>query len=455
MRAGAAMVVCLLGCSQARPVEPDVRRQCLTWRDEIAPVVAAKCTGCHGAADPAASYATDSYLDLISKATAGDAASPLLAKLDPRTADATHAAFADVHARLQTWVVDCDLGYIRSEIHSAGLMNPADPEFHGAVVARNGWDLGQCATCHGTDFAGGKSGVSCKTCHQDGPTSCTTCHGQPPATGAHVAHTAGTDLGRKLDCSECHVKPAVYTDAGHLHAGPGKVTFGALASAKAAFDATSQTCQNVYCHGGAQPKWAADPSQAACGTCHGLPPGGHAATSTRCGECHSVDAQQHVNGVVDFAAGGTGCASCHGQPPATGAHLAHAQAQHDLASPVACAECHAVPSTLASPGHADGTVQVFPAGLPGLATTGGARPAFDPSDATCSNVYCHGAARPKWSAGADAAGCGTCHGIPPADGAHAAGLKLSDCATCHPATVDGTGAIKSSAHMNGKIDVSL
>jgi predicted CxxxxCH...CXXCH cytochrome family protein len=474
----AGLAALAIGCSKAQPVEPDVRQKCLTWQVEIAALVAGKCTSCHGATNPAAGYRTDSYLGTISKATAGDATSPLVTKVDPKTADATHAAVTDAHPQLATWTVDCDLAYAPSEIHEAGIMNPSDPNFHGTLVATMGWDLGVCAQCHGSDFAGGKSGVACTTCHAGGPTACTTCHGQPPATGAHVAHATGAELGRKLDCTECHIKPTVYSDAGHLHPPPGKVTFGALATtggAAASYDTTDKSCRGVYCHGGGftdtaatltQPHWVADPTQAACGTCHGLPPSGHAATSTGCANCHSlvvaadrsfVDTSKHVNGAVDFA-GGTGCTACHGQPPATGAHLAHSEAQHRLSNPVACSECHTVPATVTSPGHADGIAEVFPPGTSGIATTGGAMPTFNAADATCANVYCHGGARPKWTAGAEAAACGTCHGIPPADDAHAPTLRLTDCATCHPATVDANGAIKTdgvSSHMNGKIDVAL
>ena len=52
-----------------------------------------------------------------------------------------------------------------------------------------------------------------------------------------------------------------------------------------------------------------------------------------------------------------------------------------------------------------------------------------------------------------AAYCGTCHGVPPSDSSHAANLKLSDCATCHPTTIDPSGAfVSGGTHLDGVID---
>ena len=40
---------------------------------------------------------------------------------------------------------------------------------------------------------------------------------------------------------------------------------------------------------------------------------------------------------------------------------------------------------------------------------------------------------PVWSAPGQT-GCGACHGVPPKDKDHDAGMRLTDCATCHPAS---------------------
>ncbi len=89
--------------------------------------------------------------------------------------------------------------------------------FHGDEVAANG--PGPCADCHGVDFAGGWSEVSCSACHAGGPSGhpegwldpdatsfhgrrvhvegvigCARCHGFPPSSG-----TAG------VSCADCHI----------------------------------------------------------------------------------------------------------------------------------------------------------------------------------------------------------------------------------------------------------
>jgi predicted CxxxxCH...CXXCH cytochrome family protein len=118
-----------------------------------------------------------------------------------------------------------------------------------------------------------------------------------------------------------------------------EVNFTAMASHVTAvtpvpsYSFSTNKCSNTYCHGnwrlrasesanswiytdsvmvGANfsPKWNGGPSQAACGTCHGLPPTGHDNSDTNCGDCHSeidasnpfhvVDPTKHMNGVPDL-----------------------------------------------------------------------------------------------------------------------------------------------------------
>src|SRR5206468_9537603 len=126
--------------------------------------------------------------------------------------------------------------------------------------------------------------------------------------------------------------------------------------------------------------------------------------------------------------------------PPTGAHRAHLVAG-TVRGPIACSECHQVPATVSAPGHID---HAGPAALVfgALATARGATPAWDRTSGTCTNVYCHGAVNPGWTASADSTiYCGACHGLPPSDAAHAPTLKVTDCATCHPSTVGPFGNI--------------
>jgi predicted CxxxxCH...CXXCH cytochrome family protein len=381
-------------------------------------------------------------------------------------------------------------------VHPLGVADPGSPDFHGTLVRNLGWDFTTCRGCHGDDFAGGTSGVSCLGCHASGPTSCTGCHGQPPETNAHPIHAGGGALGKKFDCVECHVKPQLYTDVGHLFAADGsiineaRVAFGALASASLATEDrpgppayTNGTCENVYCHGGAfQDSNAKHPAptwrfvwhdQAACGACHGLPPSDHA--RSQCSECHPkvvdasgriIDLARHLDGQLSLGDESGTCSACHAV--LGGAHASHTNATHGIAKPIACASCHTVPQQVTDPGHidhADGAI-VFPAGIGGLATDDGAQPSWSAAAARCSNVYCHGGGtmlasdtspaivrQPTWTPGSGAGACGACHGIPPSFAPHTPALTLGDCVQCHPTTIDATGAlVPNGTHLDGKVD---
>src|SRR5262245_38630997 len=113
---------------------------CLTWRADVEPLFAARCAACHAEASPAAGYVLTDYAGVLGdgrdqapNAIAGEPTSSLVTVLDPATADATHRPFVDLHELVRAWVVDCRLAYRDSDLHEGGLMNPADPAFHGAL----------------------------------------------------------------------------------------------------------------------------------------------------------------------------------------------------------------------------------------------------------------------------------------------------------------------------------
>ncbi len=66
-----------------------------------------------------------------------------------------------------------------ANIHGRGWETKTSSNFHGKVIAANGWDMRPCQTCHGASYAGGKVPSSCRTCHNQGggPEDCATCHG--------------------------------------------------------------------------------------------------------------------------------------------------------------------------------------------------------------------------------------------------------------------------------------
>jgi predicted CxxxxCH...CXXCH cytochrome family protein len=532
---GAGLLVVVGGCAKARPPLEDGRR-CTDWKNDIGPLLDANCSRCHAGSTPAGQFSVSTYLDTLGRreggesvTVAGSASSRLLRAVDPASATEPHRGFQDLMPRLEDWVVDCRAMYVRSSIHGAGIQNPDDPQFHGALIAQKGWDFGVCTKCHGDDFSGGASGSSCRTCHEGGPTKCGSCHALPPANGAHLAHASGPALGKKLACGECHRLYTDWRDPGHVLAAdgsvdpkPAEVVFGALAAQRSGvvrqgpptFNHETQRCDNVYCHGdygsdGAasnrRPVWtSAGKGQAACGTCHGVPPSNHA--TDHCGMCHPtvandahqiVDVDKHLNGVVDIGDGSGTCHACHGDEASkesfrdlsgstavsalgVGAHAAHLRAGR-LRGPIACAECHLVPEKVTTAGHIDSDLpaEVFP-GRPGvavLASTGGAQPAWNRMMGTCGNVYCHGGGprfvadggeflhrEPVWTRiGLGEAACGACHGVPPRNSAHPGVMKLSDCATCHPGSVDATGKVvftgapgaETSIHINGVVDVRM
>ncbi len=207
--------------------------------------------------------------------------------------------------------------------------------------------MANCSHCHAEVVADDDVSMLDRNRHVDGVVdvfvdqSCTGCHGSenpaPPSNlsggtstlargvGAHQTHVLGTSRSRAVACQDCHQVPEEVLSPGHVDTPlPAEVSFagGALA-----FGATptfaNDTCSNTSCHGAVfpgghasggsltAPEWSqVDGTQAACGTCHGLPPPRpHPYYSEDSGRCHknlSPDGQSflrpelHVDGVVTF-----------------------------------------------------------------------------------------------------------------------------------------------------------
>ena len=312
--------------------------------------------------------------------------------------------------------------------------------------------------------------------------------------GAHQRHLAGGSLSGPLPCTECHAIPGDISHASE----PLQLTWGPLARANGAsptWDGTALTCSN-YCHGSTLPSgllsaplWnKVDGTQAACGTCHGVPPAAPhprvGSSLSGCADCHSstvnpdgtiaVGGGKHVNGAVEITGTG-GCTGCHGDParlplaiapapPAdthgntattaagVGAHQAHL-AGGSVRGPIACTECHVIPVDLA---HASQPLQLT---WGPLAKANGTSASFDPTALTCAN-YCHGSAgsvpAPVWNrVNGTQAACGACHGLPPA-APHPAVSGLTSCAGCHAGTVrpDGSIDVTGGLHVNGTLELS-
>lgn len=465
IRHSAALVglLAVIACGEARPVPASKGGNCPTWKAEIQTALA-PCVTCHE--------------DLATYEGAIAWRDELADKINPTSADTTHRSFGQAKFDLlSSWTDECEVAYVKSSIHELGLMDPSSDGFHGADVKRLGWSLDVCAGCHGQDFKGGVTGVSCTSCHKEegGPTACTTCHGTPPAQGAHLAHVTSPRYDKPTACTQCHVVPNVYTATGHVTLPDGKPDTGDQAElvfgddakrngATPAFDTSQKSCSGVYCHGATlagsgathpQPKWTGGADEAACGGCHGAPPpaaSGHP-NDSECSRCHTgTFVAGHINGTVNLGIAELECQGCHGLDarspnPLSAAHRSHVEGTHQLAAPLDCTTCHTVPATVGAAGHLDAA----PAEVVGIA--GGS---YSADTKTCNNVGCHGGNGVTWTAGSAAIACGSCHGIPPQSGVHRVDMTLRDCVQCHEPTVDGFGNIKvqngQSTHMNGRLN---
>ncbi len=204
-----------------------------------------------------------------------------------------------------------------------------------------------CSQCHGAVVGPDDVSIARPARHVDGVVdlsldeSCTSCHGEdnpaPPRSlsgatatsdrgvGAHQIHVKGTARSRAVPCAECHVVPRRVLDPGHVDSFlPAEVAFtGASVAFGAAPAYENGKCTNTACHGATfprghasggsltEPTWnVVDGSQAACGSCHALPPPRpHPYYADDCGRCHknmSPDGSTflrpdlHVDGVVTF-----------------------------------------------------------------------------------------------------------------------------------------------------------
>ncbi len=211
-------------------------------------------------------------------------------------------------------------------VHPEGFAKPGNPDFHAVWFKENNYNLKLCQQCHANNYSGGLTGTSCLSCHTgpEGPEACNTCHGDfsdpaqisPPrdlsgntgstarGVGSHFSHVYNNAFGENIDCYECHPRETGSNDKyvyAHVGNPPADIAFGEFASksGQPIYNFDNLTCSDVYCHGNFafkkedsefqwiyadsliqgenfSPVWnKVDNTQAACGTCHLLPPEGH------------------------------------------------------------------------------------------------------------------------------------------------------------------------------------
>jgi predicted CxxxxCH...CXXCH cytochrome family protein len=200
----------------------------------------------------------------------------------------------------------------------------------------------------------------------------------------------------------------------------------------------------------------------------------HLSCARRIDGCTCKDSACYFDPDAELSRGFSGCRACHGSlanaaPPGStaglidsslmgvGAHQTHL-AGGSSSKPVACEECHVVPTGLGDAGHVD-TPLPAEVNFGDLTTATGTKPAtWEPTGAICS-VYCHGAdldggtqPLPVWTrVDGSQAPCDGCHGLPPG-GIHP---QDNSCELCHEPTAGPNRTIANRyTHVDGTLQVS-
>ncbi|MCX7833700.1 MAG: CxxxxCH/CxxCH domain-containing protein [Ignavibacteria bacterium] len=241
--------------------------------------------------------------------------------------------------------------------HPDGWSIKSSADFHGSYIySKKLWNLSACITCHGKDYNGGISGVSCYKCHLASPEDCRLCHGNgintiyPPkalngdtsvlsrGVGTHDTHI-NPNYSKSTGCITCHRTPASFEDSIHIGTHPdgiAEVIFDSTAvittggiKPNPVWNRNNLNCDGSYCHGNfvngnyrllsppINPIWSS-PSSVNCGSCHGnpqtnnpLPAGTHPQgyTINNCYFCHGsvinsqgiiINKNLHLNGIINW-----------------------------------------------------------------------------------------------------------------------------------------------------------
>ncbi|MEW6487608.1 MAG: CxxxxCH/CxxCH domain-containing protein [Thermodesulfobacteriota bacterium] len=411
----------------------------------------ASCTTCHGQPPVSTATTSEGYTRF------SEAASP----------HRRHAAPVDQGGygyACQT----CHLDYTSSATHNTDPKTYQSLNFDTAANPSGTYDVG-AATCNNLYcHSDGQSGASVGSVQwmsgfatPDWSTqnlACNACHGgvdEPTriATGNHPIHLAWAGI----TCAHCHndTVTAAGTDtttaiaglASHVNGTKNLKAGGSFNGQAVTFTYAGGTCASISCHGAyADVAWTAPTGD--CANCHGtfgLSPNGVPLPTTvvakHSGPLANPDGNENTTlynlhqGAADLGADGEGrCDYCH----------ANTQPAYTAAM------------------HLDGTIQLNSSmGYQGAS-------GFTGTPAGCTSA-CHPAATPYQMSDSgnplqliagQGFNCGSCHGDPPATGAHLAHVigngdtDRTDCANCHSGaaayTNDGS---PNGLHRNGQTDL--
>jgi len=305
--------------------------------------------------------------------------------------------------------------------HNEGINDPNSPNNHAFLVVNGMNGMNDCQQCHLADYSGGVTKVGCNT---------PSCH---PSINVHVD---SINVPTSNDFHGTYISERNWTMV------------------------DCQGCHNTDYSGG-----IAAPS---CLTCHTITGGPEA-----CNTCHG-----DFNNITRIAPPKDLNKDTLTTSPGVGAHVKHLY-DNQLGSEILCSTCHKVPQEIYDAGHVDSDL---PAEVifGNLAIHNGANAGYNFSNATCSDVYCHGsfeflkdsaganawiytdsllvgsAYAPEWNKvdGSEAV-CGTCHLLPPTGHQNTGNdPEATSCVNCHPGVVDANGnIIDQTKHINGMKNV--
>lgn len=225
----------LAGCAETRdPVEGGIAFHPADWAEPgsednhaaaldalgLPGAVDASCSGCHGA-----DYGKPESECFFCHQTGGEVGHPDAGFVPPAGANfhgqiVIDAGGTDGCADCHAWVADDELdfdlgGWAQQSCdtcHAGGRsghpgasvwFNPANSGFHGNAAARG--MITDCAQCHGADYLGGWTGVSCDDCHGSStvPIHFSGWVGPKTTDGTHGYLLANSEIDMD-DCRACH-----------------------------------------------------------------------------------------------------------------------------------------------------------------------------------------------------------------------------------------------------------